>query len=40
MAFTVCQVPVIYQKSDENVIEVHAKDGSVTHLKENNSILK
>ena len=33
MAFTVCQVPVIYQKSDENVIEVHAKDGSVTHLK-------
>ena len=33
MAFTVCQVPVVYQKSDENVIEVHAKDGSVTHLK-------
>ena len=23
----------VYQKSDENVIEVHAKDGSVTHLK-------
>ena len=33
LAFTVCQVPVVYQKSDENVIEVHAKDGSVTHLK-------
>ena len=33
LAFTLCQVPVVYQKSDENVIEVHAKDGSVTHLK-------
>ena len=35
MAFTICQVPVIYQKSDESVIEVYAVDGSVTHLKGN-----
>ena len=35
LAFTICQVPVIYQKSDESVTEVYAVDGSVTHLKGN-----
>ena len=35
LAFTLCQVPVIYQKSDESVIEVYSKDGSVTHIKGN-----
>jgi hypothetical protein len=35
LAFTICQVPVVYQKSDENVIEVYAKDGSVIHFKGN-----
>ena len=35
LAFTICQVPVIYQKSDESVTEVYALDGSVTHLKGN-----
>jgi len=35
LAFTICQVPVIYQKSDESVTEVYAVDGCVTHLKGN-----
>ena len=35
LVFTICQVPVIYRKSDESVTEVYALDGSVTHLKGN-----
>jgi hypothetical protein len=40
LAFTVCQVPIVYQKSDENVIEAHSKDGSINHLKGNQLDLK
>ncbi|MDA8763028.1 hypothetical protein N9M92_02245 [Flavobacteriaceae bacterium] len=40
LAFTVCQVPVFYQKSDENLIEAHSKEGSITHLKGNQLDLK
>jgi hypothetical protein len=35
LAFTVCQVPVVYQKSDENVIEVYTNDEGIIHIKGN-----
>jgi hypothetical protein len=33
LAFGVCQVAVIYQQADENIIEVYHKDGSIIQLK-------
>ena len=35
LAFTICQLPIIYQKSDESVTEVYTKEGSVIHFKGN-----
>ena len=33
VAYTICQVPVILQDSDEPGIEVHFSDGSIQHIK-------
>jgi hypothetical protein len=40
LAFTLCQIPIVYQISDENVVEVYQKSGSVLQFKGKNLDIK